>query len=321
MKRLRFMVPLFIPIFMVACQKEIPEPEIKSISFSSYEAVPATAKESALGDPFFISHQVKGNDVYVECRVKGVSFRNDLATIILTVDGKRMDEINHPAFIIKGLQKGSHQTRMKDNRPIGKILGDAVMSSVQTLLMIGGFIILFSVVNKLLFHLQITSFFAKAIEVVLTTFQLPIELSIPLISGLFEITLGAQLISKIQDATLMDQAIITSLILGFSGFSVQAQVASILAQTDIRFKPFFFARIIHGIFSAAYTFFLWKPIYEQSLRTENPFGSVPVSFIKEDTALANFLSSFSDIGAIVTIGILIVYTFLYAKRNVIFKRN
>ncbi len=86
----------------------------------------------------------------------------------------------------------------KDNRPIGKILGDAVMSSVQTLLMIGGFIILFSVVNKLLFHLQITGFFAKAIEVALTIFQLPIELSIPLISGLFEITLGTQLISQIQ---------------------------------------------------------------------------------------------------------------------------
>ena len=58
-------------------------------------------------DPFFISHQVKGNDVYVECRIKDISFRNDLATIILTVDGKRMDEINHPAFVIKGIQKGS----------------------------------------------------------------------------------------------------------------------------------------------------------------------------------------------------------------------
>ena len=214
-----------------------------------------------------------------------------------------------------------HQTRMKDNRPIGKILGDAVMSSVQTLLMIGGFIILFSVVNKLLFHLQITGFFAKAIEVILNLFQLPIELSIPLISGLFEITLGAQLISQIQSATLMEQAIITSLILGFSGFSVQAQVASILAQTDIRFKPFFFARIIHGVFSAAYTFLLWKPIYEQSLRTESPFGSVPVSFIREDTALANLLSSFSDIGAIVTIGMLTLYIVLYAKRNVLHKKN
>ena len=60
-----------------------------------------------------------------------------------------------------------HQARIKDKRPIGKLLGDAVMSSIQTLLMIGGFIILFSVINKLLFHLHISSFLAKGIDVAL----------------------------------------------------------------------------------------------------------------------------------------------------------
>ena len=131
MKRLRFMVPLFIPILMVACQKEIPEPETKNISSSSYEAVPATARERALVEPFFISHQVKGNDVYVECRVKGVSFRNDLATIILTVDGKRMDDINHPAFIIKDLQKGSHHIKleiMKKNQRLASATKEFVVT-------------------------------------------------------------------------------------------------------------------------------------------------------------------------------------------------
>jgi sporulation integral membrane protein YlbJ len=56
-----------------------------------------------------------------------------------------------------------HQTRLNDNRPIGKLLGDAVTSSVQTLLMIGGFIIMFSVLNKLLYQLHITEFLAKAV--------------------------------------------------------------------------------------------------------------------------------------------------------------
>ena len=125
------------------------------------------------------------------------------------------------------------------------------------------------------------------------------------------------MISQIQDATLMEQAIITSLILGFSGFSVQAQVASILAQTDIRFKPFFFARIIHGVFSAIYTFILWKPIYEQSLRTEKPSSSVPVSFLRRRYTLSNRLSYHlvQIYGAIVTIGMLTLYIVLYAKET------
>ena len=113
MKTLRLMVPLFLPIFIVACQKEIPEPETKDISFYPYEAILASAKELGKIDPFFISHQVKGNDVYIECRIKDISFRNDLAIIILTIDGKKMNEINHPAFVIKGLQKGTHQIKLE----------------------------------------------------------------------------------------------------------------------------------------------------------------------------------------------------------------
>src|SRR6476620_249193 len=113
MKTLRLMVPLILPIFIVACQKEIPEPETKDISFYPYEAILASAKELGKIDPFFISHQVKGNDVYVECRIKDISFRNDFAILILTIDGKKMNEINHPAFVIKGLQKGTHQIKLE----------------------------------------------------------------------------------------------------------------------------------------------------------------------------------------------------------------
>jgi len=222
---------------------------------------------------------------------------------------------------IRSALSALHQTRIEDNRPIGKVLGDAVMSSVQTLLMIGGFIILFSVINKLLFHLQITAFFAEAIELVLMTFQLPIELSIPLISGLFEITLGSQLISQIQEATLMEQAIITSLILGFSGFSVQAQVASILAQTDIRFKPFFMARILHGIFAAIFTFLLWKPVYERFYGNEQPSNAVPVTFFNEETSFYKLLATFSDVGAVITICMLALYVVIYARRSVFTKKH
>src|SRR5690606_41325289 len=44
-----------------------------------------------------------------------------------------------------------HESRIRNGKPLGKLLGDAIISSIQTLLMIGGFIILFSVINKLLF--------------------------------------------------------------------------------------------------------------------------------------------------------------------------
>jgi sporulation integral membrane protein YlbJ len=209
-----------------------------------------------------------------------------------------------------------HRTRIKDNRPIGKLLGDAVMSSIQTLLMIGGFIILFSVINKLLFHLHITAFLAQFIELALAMMGMTEMLSMPYISGLFEITLGSQMTSQVQEATLMHQAVITSFILAFSGFSVQAQVASILAQTDIRFQPFFFARILHGFFAAFYAFILWKPVYERFFEDGQPSNALPVMeyLTSEGSRLAEAHNLLTTAGPLFTIGSLFVYVLIIGNR-------
>ncbi|MEH7106882.1 sporulation integral membrane protein YlbJ [Bacillus sp. JJ1764] len=187
----------------------------------------------------------------------------------------RSDE-RRKKFHFRAALSALHQTRLKDNRPIGKLLGDAVTSSIQTLLMVGGFIILFSVINKLLYHLHITDALGKVIGIILSAMSFPDMLSVPLISGIFEITLGSQLTSLDLDSTLLQKAIITSFILGFSGLSVQAQVASILAQTDIRFKPFFFGRILQGFFASVFTLILWKPVYLRIQNHEQPTNALPV---------------------------------------------
>ncbi len=65
-----------------------------------------------------------------------------------------------------------HETRLQEKRPIGKLLGDAIVSSIQTLLMIGGFIILFSVLNKMITVFHITaalSFYYATYFIILPT--------------------------------------------------------------------------------------------------------------------------------------------------------
>lgn len=173
-----------------------------------------------------------------------------------------------------------HQDRLKDGRPIGKLLGDAVHSSVRTLLMIGGFIILFSVLNKILSIVGVTKLLASLFSIAFIAFHIPTELSIPFISGLFEITLGAKLISQ-TDVELLEKVVIASFIIAFGGFSIQSQVASILAETDIRFKPFFVARIIHGFLSAIIAYLLWHPIYLKPKLEEA--HAVPV-FLKDSSS-------------------------------------
>ncbi|MGM0844483.1 MAG: sporulation integral membrane protein YlbJ [Bacillota bacterium] len=234
--------------------------------------------------------------------------------LIMSFYGRREESqsntVSNKVFSIREALAALHRTRVKEKRPIGKQLGDAVNSSIQTLLMIGGFIILFSVINKLLFHLGITPFIADALNFLLKLLTLPEALSLPFISGLFEITLGSQMTSGAGEATLLQQAIITSFILGFSGFSVQAQVASILAQTDIRFRPFFTARLIHGTAAALITLLIWKPVYVDFYQ-EKPSNSVPVFNHQNWIFWEQSLLWLKQWGPLFTIFSLVIYIILY----------
>lgn len=226
------------------------------------------------------------------------------------------DEDKKKRISIRNAFSALHTSRIKDERPVGQLLGDAVMSSIQTLLMIGGFIIIFSVINKLLYLLGVTAFFANFIEALLGLIGLDKALSMATISGLFEITMGSQMASQVQEVTLLHQVIITSFFLGFSGFSIQAQVASLLAQTDVRFQPFFFARILHGLTAGIFALLLWKPIYLSLLQNEQPTNAMPVMnrIIEEGTKLADFHLSITQIGPLITIGFLSLYILIYYKR-------
>src|SRR5690625_1661309 len=154
-----------------------------------------------------------------------------------------------------------HFTRMNDKRPFGEVIGDSILNSIKTLIMIGGFIILFSVITQLLLVIGITPIIASLLQYGLQILSLPIELALPIIAGMFEITQGAQMASQITTDTMLPKAIVIGFILVFNGFSVQAQVSSIIAKTDIRFTPYFISRLLHGLFASLFTILLFKPLY------------------------------------------------------------
>ncbi|WLD95377.1 sporulation integral membrane protein YlbJ [Alkalihalobacillus sp. AL-G] len=200
-----------------------------------------------------------------------------------------------------------NEVKRRDPRPFGKILGDAVQHSIQTLLMIGGFILLFSVLNRMLAEVNITAFLASVFSAFIGIIGFSQDLSIPFITGLLEITIGSQQVSEV-NTPLIHQAIIVSFILAFNGFSVHAQVASILAETDIRFKPFFMARLLHGFVASVLTVLLWKPLYvSQSSGT-----SVVAAFATHPTIswAESIWDQLLTIGATVTFVSLVIYVLI-----------
>lgn len=205
-----------------------------------------------------------------------------------------------------------HETRLQDKRPFGKLFGDAVIQSVQTLLMIGGFIIIFSVFSALLFQVGIAGFISQFISGLFTASSLPTELALPFFSGIFEITLGAKLIANAGVTHLLPQAIIVSILLAFNGLSVQAQVASILAETDIRFLPYFFARLLQGFFAAGLVLLLYPFLYVPSDRF-NP-GTTPVIAQGSESSLTSIYIWLQQVGPIITIAALFLTSILLFQR-------
>ncbi|EWG11825.1 hypothetical protein [Cytobacillus firmus] len=119
MKRQNLIFILLVIFILAACQKDIPEPETKAETSSPVNTVkaetllPVSGVESSAKDPFFVRHQIKGKDVFVECIVQDVSFRKqsskEKGKILLYINGKKKDEIHSAAFIIKGLPSGKHR--------------------------------------------------------------------------------------------------------------------------------------------------------------------------------------------------------------------
>lgn len=202
-----------------------------------------------------------------------------------------------------------HRTRISETRPFGELIGDAVLSSIQTLLMIGGFIILFSVFTSLLHEIRVITFIEFFANPLLSILQIPLEAIHALLTGFFEITMGANAVSK-TTVPLIWQIVLISSILGFNGFSIQAQVASLIAKTDIRFYPYFIARLSHAIIASILSYFTFSFFVKYDtdiIDTMNVNALVP-------NFLVQIVQFFKHYGPIFTILSLFIAILIYLNR-------
>jgi len=144
------------------------------------------------------------------------------------------------------------RARQSDARPFGQLIRDAVTESVNAMLFVGGCIMMFSVLIRVLGDAGLIGTLAAAAGRLLPWAGLDPDLALALIKGAFEITIGAQEASQAA-APLLHRAMAASFITGWSGFSVHAQVAAMVHGTDIRIGPYLLARLGHGILAAAAT--------------------------------------------------------------------
>ncbi len=137
---------------------------------------------------------------------------------------------------------------------LGTVMANAINKSISTLLLIGGYIVFFAVLSEIL-----TNTLFKSINN---------NLILGILNGILEITSGIKKLAMLDNIDYTILLPIVSLILGFGGFSVYMQVSSIVAETNLSMKTYFWGKLMQGIFACIYTyifmkyttFFSWKMV-------------------------------------------------------------
>lgn len=168
--------------------------------------------------------------------------------------------------------KASLISLQMQNGGFGSVLGNAVRNSAATILAIGGFIVLFSVIIQLLSETGVIGILAGLFSAVLSPLGLEREVLTGVISGVFEITTGSGIVSRLAAVPLSLKLPAVSLIIGWAGLSVHFQVMSITSGTDIGIRPYFFGKALQGFFAAIYTAAGIKIIGIDSLNTAIVLG-------------------------------------------------
>ena len=148
--------------------------------------------------------------------------------------------------------KAMIEARQADGRPFGAVLGSAIQNAVSSMLLIGGTIVMFSVLLRVLELVGVTGALARLAGAVLGWVGLSPELAQALVRGALEITNGTQAASQ-ASADLVQRAAAASFVIGWSGLSVHAQVAALVQGTGIRIGPYVAARLLHGVLAGGLT--------------------------------------------------------------------
>lgn len=151
---------------------------------------------------------------------------------------------------------------------LGDILAKSILSSIKTIVVIGGFVVLFSVILSILKNSNVISVLGKILYPFMKLFGIEdFRFSTSIISGFLELTNGVMLITSIACKQISINIIICAFLLGFGGISILLQVYSIIAKSDVSIKAYFIGKLLHGFLAAFYTFLLitYIPIFNLNL--------------------------------------------------------
>ena len=166
-------------------------------------------------------------------------------------------------FWKKGITSNDYVTNNLSNKKnsssvsfsnLGEVLAESITSSISTILLIGGFIVIFSSIISILKSSGILIIISNIIIPIFKVLDIDTSFAQPLLTGILEITNGINSISNINCKKISLNIIFTAFLLGFGGISILLQVFSITSKTDLSIKPYIYGKILQGLLASLYTY-------------------------------------------------------------------
>lgn len=136
---------------------------------------------------------------------------------------------------------------------LGSVLSKSIQCAIQSVIIIGGFVVLFSVIISILKSSGCLNLFCNFLNPFLKLLHIPTIYSQGIITGIIEVTNGVKLVA-INSKPI--SIIIASFLLGFGGISVLLQVLSITSEAGISIKPYICGKFLQACFSSVIIYFL-----------------------------------------------------------------
>lgn len=202
-----------------------------------------------------------------------------------------------------------YDDKAKDKKPLGFLMTKCIKDSMDSMFIIGGFVIIYSVIIDLLL---LSNVFNSAITRLSLITSIDINTLKGLTAGIIELTNGCQIVSSL-DISTISKILIINFLIGWGGFSIHSQAISFISSTDLSVKIYLFSKFCHGLLASLYTYFMYIVLYKDKLSAV--FNRVPITFeIPTIKSWLYLLTSSTKIAISLIIFLILLSVFINAFR-------
>lgn len=133
--------------------------------------------------------------------------------------------------------------------PNKNVLENIMLSSIKSILIIGGYVALFFVIITMINNANILYPIEFLLNKFFTILHIPTSTITPILNGIIEVTKGCLDLSNISNISFTLKCAIATFIISFGGLSIHMQALTFIKRFEIKTSFYFLQKITHAIIS------------------------------------------------------------------------